>query len=98
MSYVPQDDAALSALIGLTEGQLDLPESITGLGEPYRTARMDALRQLLIALVCPAPCVGYVNDTGWHLGCEKRADAALEALHLWQIPGPQLPNQESNDA
>jgi len=41
-----------------------------------------ALRDVLIAVTCPIPCVGYVNETGWHKGCEARADAALATLGL----------------
>jgi hypothetical protein len=82
MSYMPQDPDALAALALLTESSPELPEGITMLGVPYRMAKREALRELLIALHCPAPCVGYVNDEGWHKTCEAAADTAIEALGM----------------
>lgn len=41
----------------------------------------EALRQVLVAVVCPAPCVGEVRpDNTWHQVCEETARAALAAL------------------
>lgn len=93
MSYQPGDEGALLSLAALTEDPMQMGPMFTALGEPYRTARLDALRELLIALVCPAVCVGFVNDEGWHLLCEKRADAALESLHLFDPASSNLPRR-----
>lgn len=40
----------------------------------------DAALALLAMMGCPAPCVGVVNETGWHLECEAKARAALALL------------------
>lgn len=36
--------------------------------------------ELLVRITCPPPCVGFVNDTGWHKLCLDNADKAFEAL------------------
>ncbi|AYD86902.1 hypothetical protein I5H63_gp077 [Mycobacterium phage MilleniumForce] len=48
---------------------------------------------VLSKLACPLPCVGYVNDTGWHLDCQRRAREAMVLLgfslppeSLWERP------------
>lgn len=91
MSYQPGDEGALLSLVALTEDPMQMGPMFTSLGEPYRTARLGALRELLIALVCPAVCVGFVNDQGWHRLCEKRADEALESLHLFDPTSADVP-------
>lgn len=40
----------------------------------------EAALAVLTKMACPAPCIGYVNDTGWHLECERKARVALAAL------------------
>lgn len=37
---------------------------------------------VLAKLACPVPCVGYVNETGWHRECERKAQEAMRALGL----------------
>lgn len=36
--------------------------------------------EILAKLTCVVPCVGYVNDTGWHQLCIDRAKKALEII------------------
>jgi len=48
-----------------------------------------AVYRLMEKLACVRPvCVGYVNDTGWHLDCQSRAREAMLIL------GIDLPPQE----
>lgn len=39
--------------------------------------------ETLIELTCPLPCVGYINETGWHQGCIDRANKALEIIWIY---------------
>lgn len=40
----------------------------------------DYLLEVLTNLFCPPPCVGYVNEAGWHNLCIAKATAALSAV------------------
>jgi hypothetical protein len=42
----------------------------------------DAVWHLFQKLTCPVTCVGYVNGTGWHQECQKRARDAMRALDI----------------
>jgi hypothetical protein len=42
----------------------------------------EKIRDFLAAVVCPLPCVGYVNETGWHNLCIQRATRAMVVLGL----------------
>lgn len=75
----PRAQAAFDALTASADSS-PLARFTGGSADP------DALRELLIALTCPLPCVGEVNDTGWHLQCEARADTALAALRQGLAP------------
>lgn len=95
MSYQPENlDAAHCVGVMTTS---TMPDGLAGLGAPYREAKHDAIRQMLVALVCPAPCVGFVNAEGWHKLCEAKADAAMTALSLWnsQPTEQATPDKES---
>lgn len=82
MSYQPTTSAAAAALAALTRTPDGIPDRIAALGSPYRDVDHAALRDLLITLACPSVCVGVVDRNGWHELCEKKADAALEALAI----------------
>lgn len=73
MSYFPKRDKARIALKALTKPSTDYFDY-------FPKYRVQALREVLIGMVCPCVCVGVVNDTGWHRLCEQKADAALVAL------------------
>lgn len=49
--------------------------------------RDDEEREALARLMCPLPCVGFVNSEGWHQLCEQKAQDAIRALGL---PAPDL--------
>lgn len=40
----------------------------------------DKLWSFMQRITCPVPCIGYVNRTGWHQECQKRAQKAMTAL------------------
>ncbi len=77
MSYTPSSSAARSAV----------DELRIKIGPAWGSKVMsrEALREVLIAAQCPLPCVGYVNDTGWHTECEAAADRAMAALSGWGV-------------
>jgi hypothetical protein len=74
MSFLPKTDEAAVALMAITK-DLPFPTYVY----PSDVDRV-ALREVLIGVVCPIPCVGEVNDEGWHKLCEAKADAAMVAL------------------
>lgn len=81
MSHTPTTDRAREALAALADPEPD------GFGDrlmwsqfPHAGLTLKDLRELLLGLACPLPCIGVVNDTGWHLDCEARVDAAMTAL------------------
>lgn len=41
------------------------------------------LLRVLTEATCPIVCVGYVNETGWHTECERRAVEAFRVLRGW---------------
>lgn len=43
--------------------------------------------EALVRITCPTPCVGYVNETGWHKLCVARADKAFEAIFEYKFRG-----------
>lgn len=75
------------------------PVSVPGPGMPLWflngvSADEDAVRELFVALTCPPVCVGHVNDTGWHKGCEVRAALAIEFLRHTLAPLGQSTGDE----
>lgn len=89
MTYIPDDHRAGAALEALRAGPA--PRFAD---QPHQWDRA-ALRQLLVAVVCPAPCVGVTEPggKGWHAACERAADDALAALdrdrlHAWGLTPP----------
>lgn len=51
--------------------------------------------ELFQKLTCPVQCVGYVNSTGWHQECQKRAQEAMEALGFTPPFLDPIPEQET---
>ena len=49
---------------------------------PEQAVDTQKLMEFLAELVCPPPCVGFVNETGWHQLCEQKAHDAILALGL----------------
>lgn len=75
MSYRPGSPSALAAFDLLVEEDRPWPHYV------YPSdIHVHALRELLIALVCPIPCNGVRGGEDWHLLCENKADSALMAL------------------
>lgn len=75
--FIPKSDAAVKALNALT-----VPRSPVVWYDNGRTIDPAALREMLLSLTCPVPCVGVVDSNGWHTSCLTRVENALEELEL----------------
>lgn len=42
----------------------------------------DRVFAVLQKIACPIVCVGYVNEAGWHVNCQRKAQEAMRALGL----------------
>lgn len=67
------------------------------MGFPEETVDINKLFDFLQKLVCPPPCVGYVNSTGWHQLCQRKAADAIAALGFTPPPIDPVPKGEDWD-
>jgi hypothetical protein len=80
MSYMPKSERATVAIRDLkVPAPKDAPW-YAKLSPMYPAIDVEALREVLIATVCPIVCEGVIRGEKWHELCEAKADAAMKAL------------------